>query len=277
MPALRLGVSIAFLIAAGFLLLVAGFGIYFAISTASDGIGGGGGGERERFISTLIEASALPSGVAFLIAGAAAWQRDARAFRPILSGIGLLLFPIIAAALFGPVQRGFPTGDLLTYALLPAMVGLAATFWLQSHGNDPSTSVAPRDAPAVLPGRKRRIAAFVIALVTTVPLVPLIFLFAALSFSPLEASGEPNVWGGIAVITFGVGMVAMVIVAAFAMVRPQRSMPSFVAIAMWFALSWLILFVGGSGDASDPAGWLVAGGTIALPLLLGWLSQVSDD
>ncbi len=252
MPALRVVASIALLIAAGVLLFTAGFGIYFAISTASDGIGGGD--ERERVISALVEASSLPSGVAFLIAGTAIWQRLPLAFRAVLWGVGLMLVPGFATWLIEPDRPAIPIGQVLALTIPLALAGLVATYWLRTHESSPSTSVAPRTAPAVLPGRKRRIAAFVIALITTVPLVPLILLFAALSFRPLEASGEPNVWGGIAVITFGVGMVAMVIVAAFAMVRPQRSMPPFLAVAIWFALSWLILFVGGSGDASDPAG-----------------------
>lgn len=275
MPVLRLVASVCILIAAGVLLFVAGFGIYFAISTASDGIGGAD--EREDLISAVIEASALPAGIAFLIAGTAVWQRTARVFRPLLTGIGLMLVPVVAAGLFEPDQGAFPIGRLLALVLPLALSGLAAAYWLGTLEGRSSTPEVQLSTPVDVPGRKRRIAAFIIALLTTVPLVPLIFLFVALSFNPLEAGDEPNVWGGIAVIVFGIGMVALLVVATLAMVRPQSSMPPFVAVAVWFALSWLILFVGGSGDASEPAGWLAASGTIALPLCLGWLSRVPRD
>lgn len=276
MTAFRLIASIAIMLVAGVLLFVAGFGVYFAFSTAMEGVGGGD--ERERFISAVIEASSLLSGVALQIAGTAVWQRISLAYRALLWGIGLMLIPGFAAWLVEPDRLAIPIGQVLALALPLSLLGLAMVYWLYTREDAMSTSAVPRAEPVVEPpGRKRRIAAFIIALVAAVPLVPLIFPLAALSFNPLEASDEPNVWGGIAVITFGIGMVALVIAATFALVHPQRSMLPCATVAAWFTLSWLILFAGGSGDAREPAGWLVAGGTIAVPLFLGWLSQVPHN
>lgn len=133
MTALRLLGSAAVLIAAGLLLFVAGFGVYFAISTALDGVGGG---EREKFTSALIEASALPAGVAFLIAGSAIWQRSSHALRALLGGIGLTLIPFLAAWFFGPSDS--LTVSLLTVVLALVLSGLAALSRLRPHGDSPS-------------------------------------------------------------------------------------------------------------------------------------------
>lgn len=276
LPALRLVASVALLIAAGILLFVAGFGIYFAISTASDGIGGGD--ERERFISALIEASAFPSGVALLIAGTIIWQHVSHAFRALPWGIGLMLIPGVAAWLIGPDRLAIPIGQGLAIALPLSLVGLAATYWLQTHGSDPPSSVASLSSAAVPPGRKRRIASLVIALFLTVPLLPLVVFLAALSFNPLEAADEPNVWAGIAIITFGIGMFALVVVAAIAMVRPQRSMLSFVAVSALFAFAWLLpALAGGFGGYIELEEWVFPIAVSALPLFLGWLSRVPED
>jgi len=274
--ALRVFATVAVLIAAGILLFIAGFGIYFAISTASDGIGGGD--ERARFISAIIEASSLPSGIALLIAGTTVWQQVPPALRALLWGIGLMLIPGFALWLIEPDRLAIPIGQVLSLALPLALVGLAATYWLRRHGGSTSTSAAPRTAPVEPPGRKRRIASFVIALVTTVPLVPLIILFASFSFNPLEAGDEPNVWRGIAIIIFGIGMFALVVVAAIAMVRPQRSMLSFVAVSALFAFAWLLpALVGGFGGYIGLEEWVFPIATIALPLFFGWLSRVPED
>lgn len=92
-------------------------------------------------------------------------------------------------------------------------------------------------------GLKRRVVAYIIAMVETAPLA----------------------------------VVIPVLVATRAVMRPQRSMQTFVTVAAWFALSWFILVVREPGDASKAAGWLVADGTIALPFVLGWFSRVPDD
>lgn len=123
-------------------------------------------------------------------------------------------------------------------------------------------------------GRNRRIASLVIALIATVPLVPLVFLFAALSFNPLEASDAPNVWAGIAIIIFGLGMVALVVAATRALVRPQRSMSPFVGVAVWLAFSWFVLTL--AGGAGESTGWeegILPILSISLSLFLGWLSR----
>lgn len=250
------------------MLFVAGFGVYFAISTASDGIGGSD--EREKFTAAVIEASSLPAGVAFLIAGSAIWQRSSHALRALLSGIGLTLIPFLAAWLFGPVDT--LAVSLLALVLALVLSGLAAVFWLRSQGDTPSTTPAQPPSPAVSRGRSRRIASLVIALIATVPLVPLVFFLAAISFNPLEAGDEPDVWGGIAAIVFGIGGVALVIVAARALIRPHRSMMPFVAVAGCFALAGLLSVPsGGPEDVMFP----ILGS--ALSVFLGWLSRLPED
>lgn len=269
MTALRLFASVALLSAAGVLLFVAGFGIYFAISIASDGISGSD--ERERFTSALIEASSLPAGVALLIAGTGVWQRS-RAFRPLVSGIGLMLIPTIAVWLLGPDRMSIPIGQMLALELPLALLGLVAVSWLRWHGDSPSANLAQPPSPVVTRGRQRRIASLVLALIATVPIVPLVFLLVALSFNPLEASDGPNVWAGIALIIFGIGGVILVIVAARALARPHHTMMPFVAVAACFALAGLVSVLSGRPeDVVFPILWS------SLSLFLGWLSRAPAD
>ena len=272
MTARRLVAAVAIMIAAGVLLFTAGFGIYFAISTASDGIGGGD--ERRTFTAAVIEASALPAGVAFLIAGTGVWQRTPRAFRAVLSGIGLMLIPLIAALLFGADRYLAPIGLLLGLVLPLALLGLAAAYWLRTHeGGTPTTAESTPHPVVAFPHRKRRIASFIIALLATVPLVPLVFFLAAVSFDPLEANDEPEPGAGIAIIIFGIGMVALVIAAARALVRPPRSMMPFVGVAACFALAGIVAVGAGSFDEGVVVPIL---GSL-LSLFLGWLSRVPED
>ena len=272
MTALRLFGSAAVLIAAGLLLFVAGFGIYFAISIASDGIGGND--EQERFTSALIEAGSLPAGVALLVAGSAIWQRSPHLLRALVSGIGLMLIPVVAAWMFGLDRMTIPIHQLFALELPLALSGLAAVSWLRAHDISPSAPARQPPGQVVVPGQWRRIASLVIALIATVPLVPLVLFLAAINVNPLEAGDEPNVWAGVAFILLGIGGIALVVVTARALVRPHRSMSPFVAIAVWFAFSWFVLIL--AGGAGESTGWeegIVPILSISLPVILGWLSR----
>jgi hypothetical protein len=68
-------------------------------------------------------------------------------------------------------------------------------------------------------------------------------------------------------------MVALVIVAARALVRPSRSMMPFVGVAACFALAGIVAVVAGSfGEAVV---FPILGS--ALSLFLGWLSRLPED
>lgn len=270
MPALRPIASVLILIAAVVLLTNAGVAIIAAIDTAFFG----GGDEREEFATGVIQASGLPAAVAFLIAGTTIWQRTARLFRPLLIGIGLLALPIITASLIRVDGTGDPPLRLLTQVLVLALLGLAAAFGLVPLERGRTTTPGQVPVPVDPRGQKRRIAALLIALLVAVPLAPMIVFVTAISFGPLEAGQEPDVWSGVTGILFGIGMIGMVLAAAITLAAPKRAMRLFGAVAAWFAFNGLIAALG----SMDSRGFLIFQlMAIAVCLFLGWLSRVPEE
>lgn len=274
MPALRPVASVLILIAAVVLLANAGVAIIDAIDTVFFG----GGDEREEFATGVIQASGLPAAVAFLIAGTMIWQRTARVFRPLLIGIGLLLLPIITALLIPVEGTGGPPLRVLAQVLVLALLGLAAAYGLVPLERRRMVTPVPPPVPVDPRGRGRRIAALIIALLATVPSAPMIVFLAAISFDPLEAWQEPNIGAGITVIAIGIGMIAMVILAALALVRPRWwSMLSFVILAAILAganiLLWVLAVVLGLDQSGQVEALLLPMAASVFLLVLGWLSR----
>lgn len=279
MTVLRIVAALALLIASGVLLFIAGFGVYFAISTAIDGIGGGD--EQARFSLAVARACWLPSGVAFLIAGGAMWQRTGTVLRPLLIGIGVLLLPVIAALIIRPGESGDPFWRMFVIPLVVALPGSVAAFAFLSLERRRMDTPVPPPVPVDPRGRGRRIAALIIALLVTVPSAPFIVFVAAVSFDPIEAGQEPNVWAGITAIAIGFGMVAMVIFAALALVRPRWwSMLSFVVLAGILAASnllpWILGVVLGLDESGEVEALLLPMAASVLLLFLGWLSRLPE-
>lgn len=128
--------------------------------------------------------------------------------------------------------------------------------------------------PIELPGGKRQIATLIIALLVTVPSAPLVVFVAAISFNPLEAGQEPDVWSGVTGILFGIGMIGMVLAAAITLAAPKRAMRLFGTVAAWFAFNGLIAAFG----SMESRGFLIFPlMAIAVCLFLGWLSRVLQD